>query len=58
MRASTASMEESEEKKEKSILVVADHGGGKRGFIGLFLGSSLALGDPILIRHGEEEDSR
>ena len=37
MRASTASMEESEEKeKEKSMLAMADHKGGKRGFYRTF----------------------
>ena len=53
-------MEKFERKKrENLVLVVAGYGGGRKNFVGLFLWFLFALGDPLLIEQGkEEEDSR
>ena len=47
--------ESKRKKRKKLVFIVVGHWRGKRSFIGLFLGFLLALGDLILIGHGEED---
>ena len=45
-----------ENMREDPMLVVVSYGGGRKGFIGLFLGFLFALGVLDLVGQGEEEE--